>query len=364
MVELKRAIFTGGGTGGHLFPGLAVVEEFQDRYPKFKPLFVGSERGIEKRILKEAGFRHQSLPIRSSSDLKQAPLSFLSSYWKSQRIAREVIRTFEPEVVVGLGGFASVPVIRAAQSMRIPTVLLEQNTVLGRANKWLMKRASKVCHSFEASLPAGKVSHQHVVTGNPVRKEIQALFNRDKRSSNVQTILVLGGSQGAQAVNRMWLSVVNEMGAELNSLQIIHQTGEFDCEMVREEYRERGFSSITEPFFEVLPTLYRQADLVISRAGATTLAELACAGLPAVLIPYPKSVGDHQQKNAELFASRGAAQIALQSSPDDSNSDLKQIVNDLINQPLSEMQSAMHSLAKPNAAKQVVDLIEEVIQVR
>jgi UDP-N-acetylglucosamine--N-acetylmuramyl-(pentapeptide) pyrophosphoryl-undecaprenol N-acetylglucosamine transferase len=361
VTDLKRAIFTGGGTGGHLFPGLAVVEELRDRFPDFTPWFVGSERGIEKRILKEAGLRHQSLPIRSSSDLRRAPISFLRSYWQSKQLAAKTLEKFRPEVVIGLGGFASVPVVRAAQAMRIPTLLLEQNTVLGRANKWLMNRADKVCHSFEESVPTGANLQKHIVTGNPVRKVIQELVSRERQSSTVQTILILGGSQGAQAVNRIWLSVVQELGAELDSLQIIHQTGESDCEMVREEYRQRGFSSITEPFFEVLPTLYRQADLVISRAGATTLAEVACAGIPAILIPYHNSVGDHQQKNAELFATSGAAKIVIQTAENEESSELTVIISKLLNQPLTDMQQAIRTLAKPDAAKHVVDLVTEII---
>jgi UDP-N-acetylglucosamine--N-acetylmuramyl-(pentapeptide) pyrophosphoryl-undecaprenol N-acetylglucosamine transferase len=359
VAELKRAIFTGGGTGGHLFPGLAVVEELRDRFPDFTPLFVGSERGIEKRILKEAGLRHQSLPIRSSSDLRYAPISFLKSYWQSKQLAAKTLKEFKPDVVIGLGGFASVPVVRAAQAMRIPTLLLEQNTVLGRANKWLMNRATKVCHSFEESVPTRADLNKHVVTGNPVRKEVQTLLARKMKFATLQTILILGGSQGAQPVNRMWLSVVKEMGAELDSLQIIHQTGELDCVMIREEYRQRGFSSITEPFFEVLPTLYRQADLVISRAGATTLAEIACAGIPAILIPYPHSVGDHQQKNAELFAASGAAKVVLQTSENQNSSELTAIISTLLNQPLTEMQQAMRKLAKPDAATHVVDVLVE-----
>ncbi|MBD3675144.1 MAG: undecaprenyldiphospho-muramoylpentapeptide beta-N-acetylglucosaminyltransferase [Planctomycetaceae bacterium] len=364
MADLKRILFTGGGTGGHLFPGLALVEELKRRFPDLTPLFVGSERGLEKRILREAGIRHESLPVRSSADLKRAPISFLWSYEKARQAAKKILLTTQPEVVIGLGGFASVPVVRAAQRLKIPTLLPEKNTVMGRANRWLQRRATKVCHAFQQSLPTGGNPEKHQVTGNPVRKEIQALLGRETRREGVQTILILGGSQGAQAVNRMWLSAVEALGDELNSRQIIHQTGDLDCEMIREKYRERGFSSIAEPFFEVLPTLYRQADLVISRAGATTLAELACAGVPAILIPYPNSVGDHQLKNAQLFAETGAASIVSQTSETEETLALVDAIEKRLTEPLSEMRKAMRSQAKPDAARQIVDLLIELQQPR
>lgn len=359
MAELKRVIFTGGGTGGHLFPGLALVEEIRTRFPDFTPVFVGSERGIEKRILKDAGIRHKSLPIKSSSQLKTSPLSFVWSFWRSRRIAKQILQKVEPEIVVGLGGFASAPVIQAAHKLGIPTVLLEQNAVMGRANRWLLRDANRICHSFDVTLPKGEENEKHILTGNPVRKEVQSLLATEKKHDDVQTILILGGSQGAHAINQMWLKVVETLGDELNSRQIIHQTGESDCELVREEYRERGFSSITEPFFEVLPTLYRQADLVISRAGATTLAELACAGLPAILIPYPNSVRDHQMKNAELFSNANAARIIVQTA-DDAHT-LTGAVTEIMHRPLTEMRNAMRSLAVPNAAKNVVDVLEGIL---
>lgn len=361
MAEPKNVILTGGGTGGHLFPGLALVQELKGRFPDFTPLFVGSERGIEIRILKDAAIQHKSLPIQSPSHLQHAPISFMWGYWQARQAARKILNKVQPEIVIGLGGFASVPVIRAAQQMGIPTLLLEQNAVMGRANQWLQKRTTRICHSFQHSVPLTHDSQKHVVTGNPVRKEIQSLIAQDKKSGDIQTILILGGSQGAQAVNRMWLSVVETLGNDLNCRQIIHQTGEVDCELVRAEYRQRGFSSIAEPFFEVLPTLYRQADLVISRAGATTLAELACAGVPAILIPYPNSVGDHQQKNAELFADAGAVRIAPQIDENSTDSQFTDLVRDFLTHPPQEMRSKMQSLAVPNAAKNVVDVMLAVL---
>jgi UDP-N-acetylglucosamine--N-acetylmuramyl-(pentapeptide) pyrophosphoryl-undecaprenol N-acetylglucosamine transferase len=266
-------------------------------------------------------------------------------------------------------------VIRAAYWRGIPCVLLEQNIVPGRATNWLSNKAVTVCHSFQASVPASSSGVKHVVTGNPVRKEIIALSKPDSEpelerpdlsgvlatSNTVRTILVLGGSQGAHAVNEMWLECVEQLKAPFASLQILHQTGEDDCDWVRKSYQRLGMSAIAEPFFEFLPTLYLQADLVISRAGATTLAELSCAGIPAVLIPYPVSVGDHQLKNAEYFALAGGCRIVHQPKPEESST-LAKVVASVMSEPLDVMRSAMLSKAKPDAAQKVCDEIELVVE--
>lgn len=375
MTQLRRIIFAGGGTGGHLFPGIAVAEELRLRHPDLKVLFTGSDRSTERRILRDAQLPHESLPIRPAVDLMYSPFQFIRSFLNARREAFKLVRAFGPQVVVGLGGFASVPVIRAAYWRGIPCVLLEQNIVPGRATNWLSNYAVTVCHSFQASVPPTDSKVKHVVTGNPVRKEIVGLSDSvpepdpDKpdlsgvlaSSNTVRTILVLGGSQGAHAVNEMWLECVEQLKEPFTSLQILHQTGESDCDWVRKSYKRLGMSAIAEPFFEFLPTLYRQADLVISRAGATTLAELACAGIPAVLIPYPGSMGDHQLKNAEYFALAGGCRIVHQPKPEETST-LTKVVASVMSEPLDVMRSAMLSKAKPDAAQKVSDEIEAVVE--
>lgn len=376
MTELRRVIFAGGGTGGHLFPGIAVAEELKTRHPDLEVLFVGSERSTERRILNDAHLPHEPLPIRPLGNLMAAPIQFACNYLKSRKLARQLIRSFKPQVVVGLGGMASVPMVRAAHSGRVPCVLLEQNLVTGRATNWLSKQAATVCHSFEASIPQLESNVKHVLTGNPVRKEIVELTESLvepvpdptrpdpsgvlAQANMVHTILVLGGSQGAHVVNEMWLQCVRQMRQQFNSLQILHQTGESDCDWVRKAYQRLGMSAIAEPFFEFLPMLYRQADLVISRAGGTTLAELACAGLPAILIPYPDSVGDHQFKNAEYFAIAGGCRIVHQPKRGEFST-LPKVVASVMSEPLDIMRSAMFSKAKPDAAKKVADEIDAVV---
>lgn len=376
MTGLRRVVFAGGGTGGHLFPGIAVMEELKTRHADLEVLFVGSERSAERRILREAHLPHESLSILPASDLMRRPFQFVRGYLKSRKLARRLVRSFKPQAIVGLGGFASVPVVQAGYSSRIPCVLLEQNIVAGRATTWLSKRATTVCHSFEESIPQIESRVKHVVAGNPVRKEVieltEPLLEPDSdpnqpdpsgvlaHANTVRTILVLGGSQGAYAVNEMWLECVAQMQEQFNSLQILHQTGESECDWVRKSYERLGMSAIAEPFFEFLPTLYRQADLVISRAGGTTLAELACAGLPAILIPYPDSVNDHQLKNAEYFALAGGCRIVRQPKQGEPST-LPKVVASVMNELLDVMRSAMYSKAKPDAALKVADEIEAVV---
>ncbi|HSG69721.1 MAG TPA: undecaprenyldiphospho-muramoylpentapeptide beta-N-acetylglucosaminyltransferase [Planctomycetaceae bacterium] len=364
MTDLSRVILTGGGTGGHLYPGLAVAEEIRTRCPDCEILFVGSERGLERRIIREAGFDHLSTPVMTSNDLFRAPFRFTLNYWKSRRLAQRTLREFSPQIVVGLGGFASVPVVRAAQRAEIPTLLLEQNIVPGRATRWLMKRANCVCHSFEDAARLCSPSDRQVVTGNPVRREITALLASELRVSKTPnpTILILGGSLGSVSVNRMWFAAVRKLASELASCRIFHQTGESDCRSARQTYNELGLSAISEPFFEILPTIYRQTDFVISRAGATTLAELACAGLPAILIPYPNSIGDHQVKNAQFYAARNAVRIVEESNrTDDASPALSEAIRDFLSDDLAEKRHAMRELAQPHAAANVLDQILRLI---
>lgn len=364
MSGFERIVFAGGGSGGHLFPGMAVAEEIHRRSPECEIVFVGSNRAIEQRIVRRTGFLHQTLSVESPSVIKRHPIRFLKTYWEAGALSKRLLKERSPQAVIGLGGFASVPVVRAAQKLGVPTILLEQNIVPGRATRWLEGRATLVCHAFEECRKQFPSTAKHVVTGNPVRTEIAeaAMRSTSERRPDIRTILILGGSQGARGVNRMWLDAADELAGELAPLQILHQTGEDDVEKVRARYRRLELSATAEAFFEVLPTLYRQADLAVSRAGATTLAELSCAGIPAVLIPYPNSMGDHQLKNAMFFESHGAARVVEQSSnPSESARTLAQVVREFLAADLAPLREAMLRLARPDAAKQVAERLFEVI---
>jgi UDP-N-acetylglucosamine--N-acetylmuramyl-(pentapeptide) pyrophosphoryl-undecaprenol N-acetylglucosamine transferase len=362
-------IFAGGGSGGHLFPGIAVVEDLLDRDPDARITFLGTDRPVEHRILATHGYEHIALSAQPLGSLLRSPFAGWR-FLKACRTARIVLEQERPRGVVGLGGYASAPAIIAASSLGIPTLLLEQNAVAGRATCWLSGRASLVCLSFAETRGRFSSRAKLCVTGNPVRRaianlaEVPARISNDLINAAEPTLLILGGSQGATAVNEITLQTVGGLRSETPGLRIVHQTGEQHCQSVRATYAELGVRAQVEPFFPGIVELYQQADLVISRAGATTLAELACAGCPAVLIPYPGSAADHQLCNARVFESAGAACIVEQDRTLAHSAELlSRTVQELRSDParLIQMRRQMKALARPAAASDVVDRLEQLI---
>ncbi len=357
-------IFSGGGTGGHLFPGIAVAQELLRRDSDVKVLFVGSDRQVEKRIVNSHGLEHLAVRVESLSALKRRPLRFAWNNCKAWRIGRRIVVREQPAVVVGLGGFASAPVVLAATHSGVPSILLEQNVVPGKATRWLMRHVSKCCVSFAQTsdhLQAASVN-QTANTGNPIRPSIAALCERvlPADPDAPQTLLVLGGSQGATALNDAMLRVVENMPALPNNWKIVHQTGCHGLEQIRKKYSQLGIDAHTAAFFDDLPDVYRRASLAVSRAGATTLAELACAGIPAVVVPYPNATDNHQFFNASIYADRGGALIVDQCADPGATA---QSIHDQLSLLLSDrprlnrMELAMRSLARPDAAQAVADEI-------
>lgn len=351
--------FAGGGTGGHLIPGLNVARELQQRYPQAVVQFLGSGRSQEQGLVATAGFTHHALPSESLTTARRRPWEFLWRNWRAMRQARMLFQECKPTAVIGLGGFASVPPVVAARRMGIPTVLLEQNIIPGRATRWLCRRARSVCVSYAASadhLPAGVKVEQ---TGNPVHPDIAALV-ASSHTDDRRVLLILGGSQGASAVNRAVLMAVEILQEQLAAWTIVHQTGINDWRDVEQEYQRLGIEHTTSPFFSDMPQRYASAGLAVSRAGATTLAELACAGCPTIAIPYPHAADDHQRLNAREFVTTGAAEIVEQQSAPDQTAELlaKEISRLLADDARRlEMRHAMHSLARPLAARDVADVI-------
>tara|TARA_R110002111_G_scaffold100976_1_gene156392 strand:- start:4796 stop:5959 length:1164 start_codon:yes stop_codon:yes gene_type:complete len=375
----KLIVFAGGGTGGHLLPGIAVAEQLVS-LDSCRITFVGSNRPVEQQIIENAGYQHLRLPSLSTSDFKRAPFRFL---WNNSRAffqARHFLRTEKPAVVIGLGGFASVPVVVAASWLKIPIVLLEQNIIPGRANRFLFPRADRVCTSFAVTLfqntASDKTSHPKMIfTGNPIRTEIlqEVSLNAEKRAeSDESLILVLGGSQGATAVNTAVVTMLEKSGGETpGKLHLVHQTGitgfaevENAYERLKERYPELKVKVTVQPFFTDLTKWYPRADLVISRAGATTLAELACVGCPTILIPFPNSIGDHQLINARFYEDQGAAILIEQAQePDSTAQSLREAVLALLkdNNRRSQMAQAMRKLSIPQAARQVSEEVSKLI---
>ncbi len=356
--EPLRLLFTGGGTGGHLFPAIATAEAFCQMFPETRILFVGTRRKMDQSCLARAGFTVRSIHCqgvkgKNALALLQAlallPLSLVEALWQVAR--------FRPRLVVGVGGFVTGPVVLAARILGVPTVIHEQNSVPGLANRKLGKLATRVCLSLPASqryFPAATT----VVTGNPVRARILELAARPvPQKGDGPTLLILGGSLGAHRVNELVVGAVTGPEARLPAgLKIIHQTGAADEEWVRSAYQKSGIKATVAAFFTDMAEVYGQSDLLISRAGATTLAELAVLGKPALLIPYPYAADNHQESNARYYADHGGAVVLVEREL--SSEKLAAALAELITQPvrLQEMAAAMRERGCPQATTRIVEV--------
>lgn len=359
-----RLMLTGGGTGGHLFPAVASAQEFCRRFPDTEVLFVGTRRKVERAGLAAYGYAGDSIVCyglkgKSPVDLLKALAVLPLSLWQ----AALLLRRFRPHVVLGVGGYVTGPVVVMAKALGIPTLIHEQNSVPGLANRQLARFADHICLSLPDSGGAFP-EKKRVFTGNPVRRNILELAALPgKAPSAVKTVLVLGGSQGAQAINRLLPEAVQALSEEVRgNLRLIHQTGSTDCAQVSERYREIGFSAEVAPFFTDMAAVYARADLLVSRAGATTLAELAVLGKPAILIPYPQAADNHQEKNAEHYVRGGGAILLRQRDLDGIR--LAGAMSDLLTDDarLSAMAESMRRLGLPEAAEKIVACCLELIK--
>lgn len=355
-------LFAGGGTGGHLVPGIAAAHELLSWNPRARILFAGSDRQIEQEIVGAHALEHRALPVASSAMLRRHPARFIWRNWRAYCEARALLRRERPQAVIGLGGFASVPVALAASFLNVPVVLLEQNVVPGRATRWMCSSARRICLSFEETSACLPRRRNHMVTGNPVRREIAGLTRRPITETDeiLPTLLILGGSQGAQAVNDGMLRAAERLGAVLSAWRIVHQAGGEQAESVARRYAELGLNAVVAPFFPNICAWYAKASLTVCRAGATTLAELACAGCPAILIPYPNSAGDHQLINARRYEAAGATVVVEQERTIDATADaVCAHLQPLLMEPSrrNEMARAMRGQARPLAARAVAEVI-------
>lgn len=353
-----RLLIAGGGTGGHLFPGIAVAEEFLSRDPSNKVLFVGTERGIEARVLPRLGFRHEFIAaagIRKMNRLSQLKGLAMLLYGYSQ--SRKILRDFDPDLVLGVGGYASGPVVLAARGLQIRRFIHEQNAIPGLTNKFLARYAEKIFVSLDESqkfFPKGKL----VLTGNPVRKEIMAEMLCpvvDRKEPDTFNLLIFGGSSGAHSINMAVIDALPLLGVEKELLSITHQTGERDLQEVRAAYEKAQFHGKVVPFIEDMAAAYSEADLVICRAGATTIAEVTASGKPCVFIPYPHAVDDHQRLNAEALLKKQAGFMLLEREL--SGESLAGQIRELMNDPqqLRLVGDNARGLAQVDAARTIVD---------
>jgi UDP-N-acetylglucosamine--N-acetylmuramyl-(pentapeptide) pyrophosphoryl-undecaprenol N-acetylglucosamine transferase len=361
-----RVVMAAGGTGGHVFPGIAVARELMARRPDAIVSFVGTARGIESQVVPREGFEldllHSAgLKGKSLADRARAaaliPLG-MADAWR-------IVSRRRPDLVIGVGGYSSGPIVLVAALRRVKTMVISPDAVPGMANRLLAPFVDAAAINFESS--AAYFGSKAFVSGHPIRPEFLAAvgssqeLGRDDQTS-VTRVLVFGGSQGAHAINVAMVEAASQLAAGGQALRLVHQTGERDVEMVRAAYREAGLPADVEPFLFDMGRQLGQADVVVCRAGATTLAEITAAGRAAVLIPLPTAADDHQRKNAEVLAGAGAAELLLQRDLTGATlaSRLLALAGDRGRR--ERMAAAARTFARPDAAKVIVDRALELVR--
>ncbi len=356
-----RIIITTGGTGGHIFPALAVIEALKKRRPDVDVLFVGGEYGPERDLVQRAGVTFEGLPVRGFIGRGPKALPAMAAMGGSVLRAMGIVRRFSPDAVMGFGGYAAFASVFAAYLMRRPCALHEQNAIAGAANRILGKLVRRVCLSWNqpavgASFPADRC----VLTGNPIRADIAALGAVDLERGDKPRLLVMGGSQGARAINAMVVSMLPALRAA--GVEILHQTGANEYDDVRRRYLEAGVppedaDRMVHPFLHDMARAYAECDLALCRAGATTMAELAATGTPAVFIPFPYAAHDHQTSNARAMQDAGGGVLLPQKDAQRMAQEgklapmLLELLTDKTH--LADMRKGALSLARPDAADAV-----------
>ena len=357
---LMRVIIAAGGTGGHIFPGVAIAREFKRRDRSAVILFVGTARGLETKIVPREGFDLELIRVGALKgvslferikSLAGLPTSFLA--------ALRILKRFKPDVVIGVGGYSSGPTLLMAALSRIPTMIVEPNAMPGFTNRMLARFVDAAALSFaDAQKYFGD---RGVVTGNPVRVDFAGLV-RKARAAQLN-VLIFGGSQGARAINKAMIDALPLLAARQDRLAITHQTGEADFEMVKRGYADAGFRNAeAKPFIHDMADQFERADVLICRSGATTAAEVAAAGKAAIFIPFPFATDDHQRRNAEAFERVGAGRMILQKdlTPERLAEELVRLIDNP--EEISRMEESSLGLGRVDSTERAVDLAVSLIK--
>ncbi|MBP5995460.1 MAG: undecaprenyldiphospho-muramoylpentapeptide beta-N-acetylglucosaminyltransferase [Crocinitomicaceae bacterium] len=365
-MSIQRVIISGGGTGGHIFPAVAIADEIKRRNPSVAILFVGAIGKMEMEKVPQAGYEIVGLPIaglqrKLTLSNFLLPFKILKSLWK----ARSIVKNFKPQLVIGVGGYASGPTLQMANMLGVPTLIQEQNSFPGKTNQLLAKKAAKICTAYSGMdqfFPTSKI----IQTGNPVRNlvskhaellaEAQAFFHLDPSK---KTILVIGGSLGARTLNESVLNHIQTLAA--SNVQVIWQCGKNYLSQIEEQFQDSWKATAqVHAFIQRMDLAYAAADVIISRAGALSVSELTLIGKPCILVPSPNVAEDHQTKNAMALVKEDAAVLVRDAQ---SKETLVPIAIELLNNPGSceQLAKSIRQLAKPNACMEIVDACESII---
>ena len=363
-----NVLVSGGGTGGHIFPALSIANEVRRRHPEAKILFVGAEGRMEMEKVPAAGYNIIGLPV-SGFDRKHLLRNFkvVARLFKSMGLARKILKDFKPDIAIGVGGYASGPMLKEAQKQGIPTLLQEQNSYAGVTNKLLAAKADCICVAYdgmERFFPAEKI----VLTGNPVRRnllECGATSEQARQAMgmdpNKKTILIIGGSLGARTINNAIIDGLEKIG-NAHDVQVIWQTGKIYDQQCREALEASGVKNVAQmAFISNMDMAYRAADLVVSRAGASSISELQLLGKAAILVPSPNVAEDHQTKNALALSTRGAAIMVTDA---DAGQQLVDTMLDTVadSEKTASLSSNVLQMALRDAAERIVDEVEKIIE--
>ena len=362
-----RVVIAGGGTGGHLFPGIAIAQEFLAKNSENSVLFVGTGKQFEVSILSETGFAHRRITAEGFKgrgvwhqlvSILKVPKGIIESIL--------ILKDFKPHIVIGVGGYSAGPLVMGARLLGIKIVLHEQNILPGITNRILSRFADRICVSFEETI-MGVIPKKNRFTGNPIRKEIvqcaETLRNTNIKASTKAkkfTILILGGSQGAHSINMALLEALEHLENREN-IFFVHQTGIQDETQVKQKYNGHGIENDTRAFFKDMARQYQSADLIICRAGATTVAEIKAIGKGAIFVPFPFAADNHQVLNARSLEKVGAAEMILEK--DLSGKALAERINYYVQRPEALQQMAVRSrdLGRVDAAAMIVDNCYELV---
>jgi UDP-N-acetylglucosamine--N-acetylmuramyl-(pentapeptide) pyrophosphoryl-undecaprenol N-acetylglucosamine transferase len=349
---MMRAILAGGGTGGHVIPAIAIAQELQKVYGA-EILFVGTARGMENRLVPQAGFQLRLIEVGALNKVSlTSRIKTMAGLPLAVWNARGLLSEFMPDIVIGVGGYASGPTMLAAIWKKIPTLAFEPNVVPGLANRVIARMVSGAAVHFAETAEYFRYAQ---VTGVPVR---QAFFAIGARSPAVgkPTLLVFGGSQGAHAINQAMVQCIAALLARVPGMYIIHQTGERDYNETQAAYHRAGATAEVHRFITDMPAFFGRADLVLCRSGASTVAEVTAAGKPAVFVPFPRAADDHQRVNAQALERAGAAVVLEETKLDDVW--LVDTISALLQDPgrLKRMSEAARSLAHPNAGRDIAEM--------